>query len=258
MRVAPQVSGSIRVVAVGSGYPVPTMDVPGFGSLAPLGEFFVLPAADGDMWMPITSLLSDAATVRDYADQTRTAIAASMGVGTADVPIKAAASSAHLSITARLLSPVVGAAVCLHTVPLLGPDSIRWQRDSSHRPILGVTHLDWVAVTGAEQAAAAIIDSIVEGVLRPLNETMRSATALSPQVLWGNIASAANGAVTVLSMSRPQDEPRGRALIAALLAAHPLSGAAEFVGSRFMRRNCCLYYRIPGGGYCGDCIFTDS
>lgn len=258
MRVAPQVSGSIEVAAVSSGYPVPTMDVPGFGSLEPLGEFFVLPAADSDTWMPITSLLSDAATVRDYTHRTRTAIASSMGVGTTDVPIKAAASSAHLSIAARLLSPAVGAAVCVDAVPLLSPDSIYWQRDSSHRPTLGVARLDWVAVSSPAQAAAAIIDSLVDGVLRPLNETMRSATALSPQVLWGNIASAANGAVTVLSMSRPQDEPRGRTLIAALLAAQPLSGAAEFVGDRFMRRNCCLYYQIPGGGYCGDCIFTDS
>lgn len=234
------------------------MDVPGFESLAPLGEFFAMPAAAEGSWMPITSLLSDAATVRDYAYLTRTALASSMGVAAADVPLKAAASSVHLSVAARLLSPVIGAAVCLDAIPLLGSDSLYWQQDSSHRPMLGVADLAWAAVTGPAQAATLITDSLVEGVLRPLSETMRSATALSPQVLWGNVASAANGAVTVLSMSRPGDQRHGRALIAALLSAHPLSGTAEITSGRFMRRNCCLFYQVPGGGYCGDCIFTDS
>ncbi|WP_029106967.1 (2Fe-2S)-binding protein [Mycobacterium sp. URHD0025] len=234
------------------------MDVPGFRSLAQLGEFFVLPAAADASWMPISSLLSDAAAIRDFAYLTRAAIASSMGIDPTEVSIKAAASSVHLSIAARLLSPVVGAAVCQHAVPLLVADSVYWQRDSSHRPRLGVTRLDWVAVNSSEHAASLITDSLVGDVLRPLSEIMRSATGVSPQVLWGNIASAANGAVTVLSMSRPHDERRGRALIASLLAVRPLSGAAEFVDGRFMRRNCCLYYRIPGGGYCGDCVLASA
>ncbi|WP_372507037.1 (2Fe-2S)-binding protein [Actinomadura madurae] len=24
-------------------------------------------------------------------------------------------------------------------------------------------------------------------------------------------------------------------------------------GGGFVRNNCCLYYRVPGGGMCGDC-----
>ncbi|MEU7551440.1 (2Fe-2S)-binding protein [Streptomyces sp. NPDC044571] len=22
----------------------------------------------------------------------------------------------------------------------------------------------------------------------------------------------------------------------------------------FVRRSCCLYYKVPGGGFCGDCV----
>ena len=25
-------------------------------------------------------------------------------------------------------------------------------------------------------------------------------------------------------------------------------------GPAFTRRTCCLYYRLPGGGLCGDCV----
>ncbi|MFK4144838.1 (2Fe-2S)-binding protein [Streptomyces sp. NPDC004065] len=33
----------------------------------------------------------------------------------------------------------------------------------------------------------------------------------------------------------------------------PLPGTP---GTVFRRRSCCLYYRVPGGGICGDCCFT--
>ncbi|TDC76951.1 ferric iron reductase, partial [Actinomadura sp. 7K507] len=27
----------------------------------------------------------------------------------------------------------------------------------------------------------------------------------------------------------------------------------SFGAGGFVRHNCCLYYRVPGGGMCGDC-----
>ncbi|MEC4021033.1 (2Fe-2S)-binding protein, partial [Streptomyces sp. H27-D2] len=26
----------------------------------------------------------------------------------------------------------------------------------------------------------------------------------------------------------------------------------------FVRRSCCLYYRVPGGGMCGDCVLLPT
>ncbi|MBU9763785.1 (2Fe-2S)-binding protein [Mycobacterium sp. TNTM28] len=49
----------------------------------------------------------------------------------------------------------------------------------------------------------------------------------------------------------------GRDLVAALIATDLLSGTADVVGQRFRRRNCCLFYQFPGGGYCGDCALTE-
>ena len=89
------------------------MHVPGFSSLADLGEFFALPTAEAATWRPIRSLCGDPAVLREYTMRTRAATASGFGVDEADIPVKAAASSLHLAITARLLSPAVGAAVCL-------------------------------------------------------------------------------------------------------------------------------------------------
>lgn len=234
------------------------MDAGKSDPIAALGEFFALPAADPAGWRPIASLCGDPAALHEYTKRTRAATAAGFAIDEADVPVKAAASSVHLSITARLLSPAIGAAVCSGRVPLLTMDSLFWQKDSSHRPALGKAGVEWVAETDPQRVAATIAESLIESVLRLLNDTMALAESLSPQVMWGNIASAANGAVTVLAMSHPDAERHGRELVAELIAIEPLRGTADVVGEQFRRRNCCLFYQVPGGGYCGDCVLTDG
>ncbi|MUL81344.1 MULTISPECIES: (2Fe-2S)-binding protein [unclassified Mycolicibacterium] len=232
------------------------MDAGESDSIAALGEFFALPAVDPTTWLPIGSLCGSQTVLHQYTVRARAATASAFGVDEADVPAKAAASSVHLSITARLLSPVIGAAVCADAIPLLTLDSLFWQRDSSHRPPLGAARVEWASETDVHRAAAIIAGSVIGNVLNLLNETMRLAESLPPQAMWGNIASAANGAVTVLAQSRPDAEPRGRDLINALIATEPLRGTADGVGARFRRRSCCLFYQVPAGGYCGDCVLT--
>jgi ferric iron reductase protein FhuF len=42
-----------------------------------------------------------------------------------------------------------------------------------------------------------------------------------------------------------------------LLSTAPMSGTGSLsVGWGFRRRSCCLYYRVPGGGICGDCVLV--
>ncbi|WP_350325223.1 (2Fe-2S)-binding protein [Streptomyces katrae] len=60
--------------------------------------------------------------------------------------------------------------------------------------------------------------------------------------------------------SRPRRAPGRRSWPGALLAdGGALAGTGSFVhepglGVAFVRRSCCLYYRVPGGGLCGDCV----
>lgn len=225
-------------------------------AVAEFGEFFALPPADDGPWQPIGTLLADATTVRDYALRTQAAMAAAFGLEVSRVPLKAAASSFHLSIAARVLSPVIAAAVTHSAVPMLTAESLRWQADSSHRPKLGVAQTNSLKTSEPADAAQAIGTTAIDQVLGPLGDTMRRAVALSPQVLWGNVASASHGAVKVLGSSRPHDLDRGHALVRALLALPALDGTADYLPTGFKRHNCCLYYQVPSGGYCGDCVLS--
>ncbi|WP_171907136.1 (2Fe-2S)-binding protein, partial [Streptomyces niveus] len=54
---------------------------------------------------------------------------------------------------------------------------------------------------------------------------------------------------------RPEVGERADALGAVLLT-HPDLRATGVAGDgTFRRRSCCLYYRCPSGGLCGDCVF---
>jgi ferric iron reductase protein FhuF len=49
------------------------------------------------------------------------------------------------------------------------------------------------------------------------------------------------------------------ALVRELLARPPLAGAWTVGAQGFVRRSCCLYYRVPpGGGLCGDCALRPA
>jgi hypothetical protein len=226
------------------------------GQVGELGEYFTLTAAEGAGWQPMSALLSDGAAVRDQVTRTRRAIAAGANADMAAIPVKVAASALQLSIASRLLSPALGAATCFGAVPLLTSSCVFWRGGSGHALELAVADVTWVDEATPRDAAGLIAESLIDDVLRRLNLAFRTSAALSPQVARGNVASAANGAITVLAQSRPHDEARGRALVGALIESPSLLGTAEPSGRPFRRNSCCLFYLVPGSGYCGDCVLT--
>jgi ferric iron reductase protein FhuF len=225
---------------------------------AELGAYFAVPSLDSGEGADLAGLIADEATVREFVDRTRTAVATSMHCDRGDVPQRMAASSFHLNVVARLISPVVGAATVCGEVPLFTPDSVTWQPTNGHSPQFGTTDLQWASGPTATRAAEVISASILATVVGPLNRTLASTHGLSSQVSWGNTVSAANGAVTVMAMSRPALEQPGRALVRALLDTETLTRTGEFVGDRFVRRSCCLFYQAPRGGLCQDCVLAVS
>ena len=81
--------------------------------------------------------------------------------------------------------------------------------------------------------------------------------AVSPRVLWGNVASAVNGAATMIAAARPDLAGRAAEAAAAMLRYPPLAGTYQGHPLRgFRRRNCCLIYRLSPErpAYCGDCV----
>jgi hypothetical protein len=236
------------------------VDVPGaamLDQLAALGPFFALRTHHRDApadppWQEMRALVEDPRVLRDRVDGVRAYLAAAGARPLAAVELRVAASVTQLGLTARLVSPTLAVAVLSGSWPRPDLYRARWQ------PVPGGAFplsLD----TGA--FAPGTPDDLVDGPVRALVHAT-AALSVSPTVLWGNVASAINGAATVLAGRRP-DLAAGARAAAALLLAHPaLHGAAatdRAAGARFRRRSCCLIYRAaPGraGALCGDCVLS--
>jgi ferric iron reductase protein FhuF len=102
---------------------------------------------------------------------------------------------------------------------------------------------------------------VLEGPVRDLLEVTR-ALSVSPQVLWGNVASALNGAASMITASQPAWTNRARVITSLLLDQPPLRDTASAsADGRFRRRSCCLIYRAApnaAGVVCGDCVLSND
>jgi hypothetical protein len=221
---------------------------------ARIGPFFEIgtnPAEEADpTWRPLRDLVEDPEPLRARIAHVRSVL------GGADaVEQRVAASIALQGLAARLVSGPLAAAALHGVVPAVTADTLHWRVSMT-----GPWPL-WLASPGP--ASAPLPDVVVDELLAPLIGAVRARAGVSEKVLWGNAASSVAGAKRVLATERP-----GSADVAARVAAeildHPaLAGAGERlpaegpdVGWSFRRRSCCLYYRVPGGGTCGDCVLT--
>ncbi|MGP4027859.1 (2Fe-2S)-binding protein [Actinomadura sp. 3N407] len=158
---------------------------------------------------------------------------------------RVAASILFQGLASRVWSPVVAAAG-RGVVPDLS--GLRWRWAPGEPVALGLGEPRGWRVEDAAEAAGLIHPMVVEGQLRPLAEAMLTFVNLADGLLWGNAASALAGGLNV----GPPGGARA-AIVRELLAREPLAGAGDFGRDGFVRHNCCLYYRVPGGGMCGDC-----
>ena len=91
-------------------------------------------------------------------------------------------------------------------------------------------------------------------VVQPLSGAISGRYSLSELVVRGNAGSALFGAVSMIGLTRPDLVDRAQDLAVTLLEG-PLAGTGR-AAEGFVRSSCCLYYRVPGGGYCGDCVLA--
>ncbi|MDX3855130.1 (2Fe-2S)-binding protein [Streptomyces sp. AK02-01A] len=166
-----------------------------------------------------------------------------------------AASVAQLGFAARLWSIALGCAVLRGAVPDLDPERLYWYPDAASPHDFLLTGLRPLPAT------AETVRAVVQyGHLVPLAEALRRDGRVSSRLLWGNAGSALAGAVRELSgwaarHGRPEAAERAGALAAELFGHPDLSATGATVAGAFRRRSCCLYYRCPAGGLCGDCVF---
>ncbi|MGF1241776.1 (2Fe-2S)-binding protein, partial [Streptomyces sp. 2-6] len=173
---------------------------------------------------------------------------------------RVAASVAHQALAARLWSVALGCAVRYGRLPDLDPRLLRWDPAGSAPEDLWLTE-----VRERPADPATLADAVLHGHLEPLAAALRARHGPAAGLLRGNAASALAGAARRLARWARENgdlEAAGRTrALAADLLAHPLLAGAGTLTAHgtdlaFRRRSCCLYYRVPGGGVCGDCCFA--
>ena len=230
---------------------------PALATAARLGPYFTWSPWDGgDDWRPLAELRDPGVIAERVAAGRQTLIRMS-GLSGDEIGEREVASITFLGLASRLLSPLLGAAAVDGVLPVADPERLWW------RPVDGgpipIAFRDLTAVAETDE----LTRTAVRGLVEPILEVYRARFALSPQVLWGNVASALGGAAGMIADHAPGHAGRAAAIVDQALARPPLAGTAtlerpDLARARWflVRNNCCLYYRIPGGGTCGDCVLT--
>ena len=233
----------------------PTAGARLLADLAALGPYFAVDVHRPGSpvrppWQPLGELVGSPEALAGRIGEVRERLAAAAGRPAAAVEFRVAASIAQLGLCARLLSPALGAAAAGQVLSVDAAQA-RWV------PALGGPFRLSLADTAvAAEAGAATPTALLAG---PVAQIVRAvqAMAVSPRVLWGNVASAVNGAATMIAAVRPDLTGPAAEAAAAMLRYPPLAGTYQGHPLRdFRRRNCCLIYRLSPErpAYCGDCV----
>jgi iron complex transport system ATP-binding protein len=196
---------------------------------------------------------------------------------------RVAASLFFQGYASRLLSPPLACLAANGCIPGMPGERLRWRHPEDQMIELGLT-----ADEGWAGSDRRLIEQLVaasfEEHLQPLADALRRRVRIAAGLLTGNAASAL---VSGLALLAGRLGPDWRSLAAHALAQPPLRGSGSWGGSPgrdspprdspgrdspgrdspgrggggrggggepvFVRRSCCLYYRVVGGALCADC-----
>jgi ferric iron reductase protein FhuF len=232
--------------------------------LAAFGPFFAVDthlagSVAHQPWHPMSELVEDPRILRDRVAAVRAQLASTSGRSPQAVELRVAASVTHLGLVARLVSPALAAAVTTGQLLKLDLASTRWQRTLGGAFPLSVP-VPADTSTGnhdMERLACLLAHHILDGPVRDLVQATMP-LSVSPRILWGNAASAINGALSMMATRQPPWAQRSRVLASLLLDQPPLHNTSITTSTGiFRRRSCCLIYRAAPtatGAVCGDCV----
>jgi len=217
--------------------------------VAGLGPFFAIGtgrAVAGER--PVAGLLADPRPLRARIAHVRGALGGEERV---------AASLAFQGLAAQLVSAPYAAAVRHGAVPALTPAEVLLRRTGDG---------GWaVRTTATELVDDTALAPLLVDLLTPLVTAVRAQVPVSERLLWGNAASTLAAAKRLLVQQHPDLADRAADVARAVLATGAFAGSGELLAPRgpdrvwtFRRRSCCLYYRVPGGGLCDDCVLNPA
>lgn len=264
-------------------------DVPALlADVARIGPFFAVAtgaAPPGGGWTALRALGAPAAAAEvDPLRDRITAVGDALGCDR-----RVAASTAFQGLAAQLVAPLFAAVVVHGALPARvsvapaaswphvvvpgGPRTATGDHEAVREGLAGALHWrpggagPWLWWAGPGRVVACpddLLADVLAGLLAPVVAAMRARASVSPRVLWGDAASAVAAARGLVAAALPASARRATAVAGHLLTAPPLAVTAALrppeppdVAWSFRRRSCCLYYRVPGGGVCGDCVLHD-
>lgn len=238
---------------------IPASDDAALDLAAEVGPFFVLDRwTPGAGWRPLAELAERPDVLVERVAAARQLLAERSRVTVDEIEERATASIVFLGLAARLVSPAFACAALADRVPDLRLDAQWWQ------PVVGGPWpLARSTVDGSQPAGPSLAEDLDARILRPIVapvlDNFGRTFALSPQVLWGNVASSLAGALTMLRTARPDRAEVATRIVGQLLEHGTLAGTGDLdpAAPSFVRRSCCLFYRVPGAGICGDCVLDE-
>lgn len=185
-------------------------------------------------------------------------------LGTADRRV--AASVAFQGVAGRLLSVALGSAALTGRVPDLSSGRLGWHPARTAPDDLWLPRPE--ALPPSDDVAAQIREEVLHGPLAVLHTATRAVVPVSGRLLWGNASSSLAGSLRVLhawcrAQGRPDAAARALTLAEGVLDDPVLCGTGTLSARgpgdpSFVRTTCCLYYRVPPGGMCGDCVLRHA
>lgn len=225
--------------------------------LAALGPFFAVcthpaGAEPRPPWRRLRELTGPGGLLSARIGAVREALADRTGRPTVEIELRVAASITHLGLVARLIAPPLAVAATGRWLGMrLGE---LWWQDTLGGPVpLSVPVPLPVDVTDDPPATQSLLNEVIA----PLTAETSRLVTISSRVLWGNVASAANGAAAQVAARRPDLSCLAWAAAATLFASPQLSRERQPPGPMFRRSSCCLIYKIAADrpqGVCGDCV----
>jgi FhuF 2Fe-2S C-terminal domain len=232
-------------------------------------------------WRPLADVITQPVLL-ERIGKVSSALTARSGDPAADVDRRVAASVTQLGLVARVVAPALAAQTLGQPLDLrLGG---LWWQDTLGGPLpfsvpqpagpdtaspAGVSPVaagpitagPVTASTATSGGVAADLDRLVSELLAevvvPITAAVAALTPVSDRVLWGNVASAINGAASQLARVRPDLAPAAWATAAGFFRHPELGTEPGPPGPSFRRSSCCLIYRLepgPAAAVCGDCV----
>jgi iron complex transport system ATP-binding protein len=203
------------------------------------GYFAVGTGPLNDGWRPVGRLYDDTALLAEVVGRVK----ARMNV----TEQRVAASTFFLGFAARLWSIGVGTVAGYRLLVDLPAEQLLFREIDGQVAL----HLEHPVTQQRDDLRCALADMVLDTHLTPLAVALRRLSPISERLLEGNSASALLGAARVFDRHRATTS--GWRLARSICTDPRLSAAVRFDDSEYRRNSCCLYYRTPDGGLCGDC-----